>query len=457
MRSHFTVVYDVCMLYPAPLRVLRLSSHRGAAILATVAEQSYDTELIEQFRAQEGGEIGRAVWMRTHSEESAKLFDTAESIVNTGDLRGNKRLHDAFDVPCDETPPFLWNESVKQVLETQLTEAMRLAEPCEVIHVAIDEEGRSGQTHTIHYLVVRFAGEQVTAVQMLDRRRKSFCYFPARDATLIYAPHRKMVEVYAHTLSTRAPLANVLSKHGFKVSLSNRPLDRSRYDLSRFARPLKDEKPRLNGAKVERLYLIEAKALLGHATDMVTLHLDSGAELHEVIGALWASHPFAQPGALLGVTLVAELVLDGETQVTPLSIVLAEPGRCSLSGEKDQRLRRIGMQLLGALGVRKPLHPGSGRDDPTLIAQVARLLECATSPMDGFALDKPGIDIEGIDVTQVRRLLRLTLLAPAVVEALLRDPDRTLDAVLYRPWATTWHEQAAQWSLHSRAGVGPTS
>lgn len=376
------------------LRVLRLSSPRGAAILRTVADQLYDDELIGQFLSQDGGEIGRAVWMRTHSDESAKLFDTAESIVNTCDLRGNKRLHDAFDVPGDEAPPFLWNDGVKKELEAQLTQAMRLAEPCEVIHVSLEEDDRSGQTHTTHYLVVRFAGEQVAAVEMRNRRRKSFFYFPARDATLIYAPLRKMVEVYAATLTTRAPLANVLSKHGFKAPLSNRPLDRSRYDLSRFARPLQDEKPRLDGAKVERLYLVEAKALLGHAADAVTLHIDSGAELHEVIGPRWGQHPFAEPSALLGVTLVADLVLEGETKVTPLSIVLADPGRCSLSGEKDQRLRRIGMQLLEALGVRKPLHPGSGRDDPNLIAQVARLLECATSPMDGFALDKLGIDIE---------------------------------------------------------------
>lgn len=379
------------------LRVLRLASPRGSAILVTVAEQLNDNDLIALFLSQDGGEIGRSVWMRTHSDESARLFDVAESILNTGDLRGNKRLHDAFDVPCDDAPPFIWSDSVKKELETHLTTAMRLAEPCEVIHVPLVDEARDGETKTVHYLVVRFAGEQVTAVQVINRNRRSFCYFPARDATLIYAPHRKMVEVYAHTLSTRAPLANVLSKHGFKMPLSNRPLDRSRYDLSRFARPLKDEKPRIDGAKVERLYLIEAKALLGHATDAVTLHIDSGAELHEVIDDRWGNHPFAQPGALLGVTLVADLVFEGETSFTPLSIVLAEPGRCSLSGEKDQRLRRVGMQLLEALGVRKPLHPGSGVDDPNLIAQVARLLECATSPLDGFALAELGIDIDRLE------------------------------------------------------------
>ena len=87
-------------------------------------------------------------------------------------------------------------------------------------------------------------------------------------------------------------------------------------------------------------------------------------------------------------------MFEGETAETSLSIVLAEPGRCSLQGEKDLRLRQAGTQLLEALGVLKPLHPGSGVDDPNLVVQVARLLECATSPMDGFALAQLGIDID---------------------------------------------------------------
>ncbi len=404
------------------LRILRLASPRGAQILTTVANQLHDDDLIADFLAQDGGEIGRSVWMRTHSDDAARLFDVAESILNTGDIRGNKRLFDAFDIPCDDAPPFIWNDAIKKDLESQLTSAMRLAEPCEVIHVQMAEEKKNGDTKLTHYLVVRFAGDQVTAVQMLNRSRKSFCYFPARDATLVYAPDRKVVEVYAHTLSTRAPLANVLSKHGFKIPLSSRPLNRSRYDLSRFAQPLKDTKPKLDGVRVERLYLTEARALLGHSTDAVSLHIDSGAELLDVIDERWSNHPFAQPGAILGVTLVADLVFEGETAETPLSIMLAEPGRCSLQGEKDARLRQAGTQLLEALGVLKPLHPGSGVDDPKLVVQVARLLEHASSTMDGFALAQLGIDIdrfedEGI-ITEGERITQ------KVVE--LADGERTL-------------------------------
>ena len=52
---------------------------------------------------------------------------------------------------------------------------------------------------------------------------------------------------------------------------------------------------------------------------------------------------------------------------------------------------------------------------------------------------------ECIDVTQARRLLRLTLLAPAVVEGLLGNPDVAinLDSVLRRVMPLDWQEQGA--------------
>ncbi len=48
---------------------------------------------------------------------------------------------------------------------------------------------------------------------------------------------------------------------------------------------------------------------------------------------------------------------------------------------------------------------------------------------------------ESLDVTQVRRILRLTLLAPEVIERLVDAPDMALEQVMRRPWPTGWAEQ----------------
>ena len=48
---------------------------------------------------------------------------------------------------------------------------------------------------------------------------------------------------------------------------------------------------------------------------------------------------------------------------------------------------------------------------------------------------------EGMDVTQVRRVMRLTLLAPDVVERLAGSPDAVLEKVMRRPWPNAWGDQ----------------
>lgn len=50
-------------------------------------------------------------------------------------------------------------------------------------------------------------------------------------------------------------------------------------------------------------------------------------------------------------------------------------------------------------------------------------------------------EAEGMDVTQVRRVMRLTLLAPEVIERLAGAPEIVLEQVMRRPWPSTWSDQ----------------
>lgn len=46
-----------------------------------------------------------------------------------------------------------------------------------------------------------------------------------------------------------------------------------------------------------------------------------------------------------------------------------------------------------------------------------------------------------MDVTQVRRVMQLTLLAPEVIERLVGAPDIVLERVMRRRWSAIWSEQ----------------
>lgn len=50
-------------------------------------------------------------------------------------------------------------------------------------------------------------------------------------------------------------------------------------------------------------------------------------------------------------------------------------------------------------------------------------------------------EAEDIDVTQVHRVMRLTLLAPEVIERLISTPGVVLEQVMRRPWPYIWSDQ----------------
>ena len=86
-------------------------------------------------------------------DDAVRPLDVAESTLNTDDIIGNKRLYDAFDTPWDDAPPFLWNDSVKNELESQLIRVMRLSEPCEVVYVPLESTSKNGDVKITHYWV----------------------------------------------------------------------------------------------------------------------------------------------------------------------------------------------------------------------------------------------------------------------------------------------------------------
>ena len=48
---------------------------------------------------------------------------------------------------------------------------------------------------------------------------------------------------------------------------------------------------------------------------------------------------------------------------------------------------------------------------------------------------------EGLSVAQVNRVLRLTLLAPSIIEWLIRSNDLVLEDIMNRPWPSCWATQ----------------
>ena len=125
---------------------------------------------------------------------------------------------------------------------------------------------------------------------------------------------------------------------------------------------------------------------------------------------------------------------------------VGEPGSDSITVHVPMTFRKRGgrKQVITPDGA-SSWAPARARVDSTIIKAVARafrwrkLLETgAYSTIEEIAA------AEKINPSYVSRVLRLTLLAPAIVEALLngRQPAEMTLAMLTRPFSVVWKEQA---------------
>ncbi|MEF9387761.1 hypothetical protein V4890_19345 [Ralstonia solanacearum species complex bacterium KE056] len=63
---------------------------------------------------------------------------------------------------------------------------------------------------------------------------------------------------------------------------------------------------------------------------------------------------------------------------------------------------------------------------------------------------------EGIDASRVYRLLRLSLLAPEIIERLVASPEIQLELIVRRPWPTEWR-LAVLWLQSRQTGFALTA
>lgn len=105
--------------------------------------------------------------------------------------------------------------------------------------------------------------------------------------------------------------------------------------------------------------------------------------------------------------------------ITPLDV--PEQFQVEATAERRERKAAQDTPLIRALGL---AHHWQRLLDEQRVASVAEIAEA-----------------EGIDITQVRRVTRLTLLDPVVVERLTSTPGAVLEQVMRRPWPHLWQDQ----------------
>lgn len=388
---------DPAVLEFEATRIITLASERGAELMQVAVDQLAfaDDAALQSFIEQQD-DVGRAIWLRIHAED---IFSRVESLYQADHYRGMPKMYEAFEIRDGKLPEFSWSKDVRGKLETLINDKLGLAEPCEIVHVEMEEDrdGPEGQV-LLHYLIVRHAGPTTSVWAMQNRRREPIYYHPALEATIIYDRSRRTVEVFARDREKRPELAEAFSQAGFDRPLSDRPLTRVRYNLGRFRRPLGDERPQVPGGRVLRLWVEEMTVGLGGSRHRATLRVFGDGCIHEVAERhLGAVNPFKEIAWISRVVLVMDVLLDGEAAARKLPVVFSEPNRCNLKNQEDARLRAYCERVLAALGILQPVGvAGEASPDGRSLESALRLMEQAETHVDAFSLARMGVDIEAL-------------------------------------------------------------
>ena len=88
-------------------------------------------------------------------------------------------------------------------------------------------------------------------------------YRPPNEATLIYTPSLRQIEVCADSPVVRQKVSDSFAEVALGHDVSQKPLTWKRYNLSRFRTSLRLQPPRIDGYEIRFARVLEAEVRLG--------------------------------------------------------------------------------------------------------------------------------------------------------------------------------------------------
>ena len=216
----------------------------GANLPLTVADQLNDNDPIAAFTNQDGGEIGCAVWTNPFRRGGTAVRRRRVDPGTPATSGAIKRLYDLST--CRATMHRLHLETIPSRRNSGTVhqrDAPRRTLRSGSARTAgrREEERRFHEDHSLPRCPV--CGDQVTAVQVVNRNRKSFCYFGA-TRHWPRAGSQGGGGLSGHPVDARSS-GECAVQARLQFPLSNCPRTGRCYDLSLVRVVLRDEKPQL--------------------------------------------------------------------------------------------------------------------------------------------------------------------------------------------------------------------
>ncbi|CAK0765667.1 hypothetical protein CCP4SC76_4410001 [Gammaproteobacteria bacterium] len=363
------------------IRIARNNLHRCDDQQQSIA-QDFDTQM---------DDYGRATVLFICTP---LLFDDAERFLYAEHYRNNGKEYEAYDLDCQDIDSFIWNTEKASALEAKLGERLNIAGSCLIQYFPFEQNNTGNGARVVHLFLIRHAGpmNSVRDVES-DLSTKPVYFRPPVEATLIFQPEYKQVEVFAKEETARFLIASSFAEVGVNTDLSGRPVSLRQYNLMRFYHSLALPQGPCAELGLIDVRVVEAEARPWNLKRRVILKVGKDDDIDEAVGEeLGDNNVFRRATLISRIILNVRFMRDGKE--INLSVTLSSPNRCNLGSRRDPREREIGFAVLEHYNLMRRVKLLGEDEEATIFTALLGLYESDRKEVRRSQLEQWGADIE---------------------------------------------------------------
>jgi hypothetical protein len=370
-------------------RIRALAAGKGVTSLTTIVEQKLDDEQTQEFH-QQPDELCRSIWTFLNAREA---FEDAESFHYARQFRDHGKLYDAFEVELENHVAIDATAIDETALAAKIKEMLELKPEISCTVKALDLPATDAHPASI-MVIVRHGGPLSSVYDYRrDGRKGTIYYRPPNEATLIYTPSLRQIEICADSPVVRQTVSDSFAEVALGHDRSQKPLTWKRYNLSRFRDSLRLQIPDIDGYEFQFARVIEAEIRLGLWRRKLLLKVTIDDDIEDVAGQyLGARNIFRRAEAFSRITIAVAYNRVGDGKERSLNITIAGTKSCNLQSKTDPEERSLGFALLKEWGILSAFLQIEPDDLRAIFPQLVQLHDRIETVVTGSFLLELGLD-----------------------------------------------------------------
>jgi len=368
-------------------RVRNLAEGKGVASLDTIAKKRLSNEEHIEYEKQLDP-LCRSIWAFINARHA---FEDAESFYFARQYRDHGKMYDAFEVELGNSTTFDADSVDEAGLALRISEVLELKTKCTV--KVMDLPATDAHPASV-MLIVRHGGPLSSVHDHRDDGRRGTIYFrPPNEATLIYTPAKRQIEICADSPAVRQQVSGAFAEVALNHDVSQKPLTWKRYNLGRFRTSLTLPVPSVDGFQIHHAKVLEVEVRLGNWKRKLGLKVSIDDDIDAIaLRYLGPNSIIKRAGMFSRIGIAIKYNKDGDEKTRTLNITISGTKSCNLQSNKDPDERNLGFALLGEWGILNTFKQIENGDLRAMFPQLVQLFDRAEDEITGGELRGLGLD-----------------------------------------------------------------